>query len=139
MDYENINNFSERLKWARTQRGMTQEALAFKTGMSQTTIGNYESGVRGKRIAASKIKKLADALWVNYEWLLEGEGTAYIAKQELNQYKIQKDLAAWPFVTPKSKIEKLPPHFIKQIDKYMSDIVSLYERDKRYGPKDKEK
>ena len=137
MNPENLNTFPERLKWARTQRGMTQEALAFKTGMSQTTIGNYEAGVRGKRLDANKIKLLADALWVNFEWLLTGEGSAYLAKQELTQYKINKELSSWPFKTPKSKVEQLTPAFIKLIDKYIADVVEVWEKDDRYGPKDK--
>lgn len=136
MDYENLPTFSDRLKWARTKRGFTQESLALKTKMSQTTIGNYEAGARGKRIDATKIKLLADALWVNYEWLLLGEGTPDMARQELSQYKISKDLSSWPFSIPKNKVEKLPPHFIEQIDKFIESMVSLYEKDKRYGPKD---
>ena len=51
-----------KLKLLREKRKLTQEELAFKIGVAQTTIGNWE---RGKSIKIDIIPKLADELDVS--------------------------------------------------------------------------
>lgn len=62
----NVNTIGERLKWAREQRGMTQAALAKAAGVSTSTIGNLESGLREK---PRDFLAIAAALRVNPYWL----------------------------------------------------------------------
>jgi transcriptional regulator with XRE-family HTH domain len=38
--------FAQRLRELREQAGLTQESLAYKTGMSVSSIRNYEQGIR---------------------------------------------------------------------------------------------
>lgn len=66
-----MKNLAERLTWAREQKGLTQAALAKLVGVSQSTIGNLESGLRQ---SARKIANIALALDVDALWLAEGRG-----------------------------------------------------------------
>ena len=53
--------FGEKLRTARVQKGMTQDELARLTGVSMTTIGNYERG-KGYPKQREIYTKLAEAL-----------------------------------------------------------------------------
>lgn len=61
--------FASRLTIRREQIGLTQAQLAIKSGLSQATIGNLETG-RNK--GTKRILELAQALHVTPEWLLHG-------------------------------------------------------------------
>lgn len=67
----NVKTIGERIRWARDQRGLTQAALAAKAGVSQGTIGNAESGTRGK---PRELLKIARALMASPDWLESGRG-----------------------------------------------------------------
>jgi len=67
-----MNTLAERLTWAREQKGYTQDALAKKAGVSQSTIGNLESGLR---LTARKILDIANAVDVDPMWLANGQGS----------------------------------------------------------------
>ena len=69
---EKLHNLAERLKWARTQKDLSQEQLAKAAGVSQGTIGNLESGIRD---TARKITSIAAAAGVDPTWLAEGVGS----------------------------------------------------------------
>lgn len=60
---------AERLKEARTLRGLTQKALADLVGVSQAAIQKIETG---KASQTTKIIELANALNVRPEWLSNG-------------------------------------------------------------------
>lgn len=66
-----MRTLAERLTWAREQKGLTQETLGKLSGVSQSTIGNLESGIR---FSARKIVDIAKALDVDPMWLANGEG-----------------------------------------------------------------
>lgn len=55
----------EKLRELRETAGLTQSALASKTGLHIVTIGYYEIGKREPK--ATQLKLLADALGVNME------------------------------------------------------------------------
>lgn len=67
-----MNTLAIRLTWARTQKGLSQAELAKKSGVSQSTIGNLEAGIR---LTARNITAIATALDVNPVWLAEGKGS----------------------------------------------------------------
>lgn len=67
-----MKTFAERLVWARTQKDISQEELGKRVGVSQSTIGNYEAGLR---LNPRKINSLAEALEVSAKWLEEGIGS----------------------------------------------------------------
>lgn len=62
----------DRIKAERINKKMTQEDLAIATGLSVSSIGNYESGKRELRV--DKLMLFAKALGVSAEYLVNGEG-----------------------------------------------------------------
>lgn len=66
-----MQTLSNRLIEARTERGWSQQMLADKAGVSQSLIGNLESGVQR---GSTKLTKIADALGVSAHWLADGKG-----------------------------------------------------------------
>ncbi len=61
-------SLGDRLKRCRTQKKMTQQELADKTGYSRSSIINWERGTRTPD--ADVLKKLADALGVSVSYLM---------------------------------------------------------------------
>lgn len=68
-----IMNFAERLRQARIKRGYTQQQIADKMGITNSTYCGYETGKRQPDVA--KIKQLANILNVSGDELL---GTEFI-------------------------------------------------------------
>lgn len=66
-----MKTIAERLKHAREAKGWTQSQLAAASELSQSTIGNIESGAREGR---GSLPKLAKALSISHDWLADGEG-----------------------------------------------------------------
>lgn len=62
--------FAERLRELRKQKGLSQTELGERVEIHYTHIGRYERGV--SRPAADTLKRLADALGVSGDYLLEG-------------------------------------------------------------------
>ncbi|MFW0822449.1 hypothetical protein C0Q87_01360 [Klebsiella aerogenes] len=62
---------AERLKEARSKRGLTQKALGELVGVSQAAIQKIETG---KANQTTKLVEIANALGVQPEWLSSGEG-----------------------------------------------------------------
>lgn len=69
IDPRKLSTLAERMRWARERLRLTQDELAKLAGVSQSTIGNIESGERKK---AQAIVELALALQVTAEWLALG-------------------------------------------------------------------
>ena len=68
-----MDTFSHRLRNARMLQGWTQKDLAVASNLSQSAIGNYESGQR-LQPSSDALIKLTRALRVNPMWLSTGEG-----------------------------------------------------------------
>lgn len=68
-----MRTLAERLIWAREQKQLTQEGLAKLVGVSQSTIGNLEAGIRK---TTRSILEIAKALDVDPMWLQNGTGVA---------------------------------------------------------------
>ena len=93
--------FSERLKKIREQKGLTQEQLAQRSGLSRRMIQKYESGVARPRFDASE--KIASALEVPVSELL-GENGTLVAKA----------------------VEKYGSRGAKQAEELMSEVTGLF-------------
>jgi len=63
-----IDIFKERLKAARTLRGMNQAELAAKAGLPAASVSHFESGPR--KPSFDNLKSLASALDVTTDYLL---------------------------------------------------------------------
>jgi transcriptional regulator with XRE-family HTH domain len=70
---DRLDTFSHRLRNARVLQGWTQKDLAVASNLSQSAIGNYESGQR-QQPSSDALIKLARALRVSPMWLSTGEG-----------------------------------------------------------------
>lgn len=71
---DKLETLAERLAWAREKKELTQDALAKLAGVSQSTIGNLEAGIRD---SARKIAKMAEVLGVDALWLSDGKGEPF--------------------------------------------------------------
>ena len=68
-----LNNFCERLKYAREKKEITQDELSKKLGLDKNVqLSRWENGVRTPRLITAQ--KLAEVLNVRLEWLLHGTG-----------------------------------------------------------------
>lgn len=61
--------FGEKLKETRTQKGLSQEKLAFKSGLHRTYISDIERGARN--VSLVNIEKIAKALGISNSELLK--------------------------------------------------------------------
>lgn len=66
-----MNTIAQRLKAARLEKGWSQAHLAAEAGVSQSAIGNIESGLRQR---PREVVALARAVGVLPEWLETGSG-----------------------------------------------------------------
>ncbi len=62
--------FAQRLRELRKQKGLSQTELGQRAEVHYTHVGRYERGV--SRPGADTLKRLADALGVSGDYLLEG-------------------------------------------------------------------
>jgi transcriptional regulator with XRE-family HTH domain len=68
-----VKTFSQRVRLARMACGWTQKELASASGLTQSAIGNYESGQRIQP-PGDALLRLAEALSVAPLWLSQGGG-----------------------------------------------------------------
>lgn len=61
--------FGEKLKKIRTEKGLSQEKLAFKSGLHRTYISDIERGSRN--VSLINIEKIAKALEISNNELLK--------------------------------------------------------------------
>ena len=61
--------FGEKLKEIRIQKGLSQEKLAFKSGLHRTYISDIERGARN--VSLVNIEKIAKALGISNSELLK--------------------------------------------------------------------
>ncbi len=94
-------SFAERLRFARTLRGLTQSELAAACNISQSAIANYEAGTRQ---STKQIFRIANVLRVSAAWLAEGLEPMEFTAPELtpNAYRLDEQtgrhvLPSWPF------------------------------------------
>ena len=67
MKYKNVI-FAERLKSIRKERGLSQQVLGDKIGVSKATISKYENCINPPKLAHAKA--LADALNISFNYLI---------------------------------------------------------------------
>lgn len=60
---------AENLQERRESRGMTQQVLAEKIGVTQMAVSFFESGKKIPSVAV--LEKMADALGCSIDWLLD--------------------------------------------------------------------
>jgi len=82
--------FAQRLKKARTEKGLSQSELGDIVGIHYTQIGRYEN--KGAQPSADILAKIANALGISSDFLINGTtedlaGDTLKDKELLNQFK----------------------------------------------------
>jgi transcriptional regulator with XRE-family HTH domain len=79
------NDFGQRLRDLRTQRGFTQEQVASAASLTRSTISQWESGLVAK-VDAEPLLRVARYLGTSLDWLIEGRASA--AAEERAPYHV---------------------------------------------------
>lgn len=108
-------SIGERLRIARTKRGLTQEALAalVQAPLTQGAIAHIESG---RSESSRHIVWIAAALRVRAEWLVTGQGEMF------------EDEWPWPEIS-RDSISKLPTLVLEDIGDYIEMKLAKHGRD----------
>ena len=89
---DKFKTFGERLRELRKKAGLTQEELAYKVGVHETTIRGWETTKRLPH--ASELRKLAAILHVSEEELLNGvpDQTGWVLHVEIKNGSDKEEL-----------------------------------------------
>lgn len=82
-----------RIKLVRTDKGLTQAQLGELCGVSGEMIRQYEAGLRNPKLET--VKKIASALDVTYQYLLDLENDDMDVLNRLFGEKQMADIAFW--------------------------------------------
>lgn len=82
----NLPTLAERLKFARTNKGLSQKALGEAVGVSQAAIQKIETG---KARETTKLTELAMALDVRPEWLATGSGAQIVEPSNIRESSLK--------------------------------------------------
>lgn len=63
-----MENFSEKIRQLRIERGLSQNEVAKELGLARTAIGNYEQGIREPSLDG--LKKFCDYFDVSADYLI---------------------------------------------------------------------
>lgn len=107
-------SIGERLRIARTTRGLTQEALAnlVQTPLTQGAIAHIEGG---RSESSRHIVWIAAALHVRAEWLVTGKGEMF------------EEPWPWPTIS-RSAVAELPEHVQEDISDYIQLKLNKHAR-----------
>ena len=93
--------FSDKIKKARQERGLTQEQLGNMININKSSISRYEKGIQLPEL--ENIKKIARVLGISHQYLLEDEF--------MNEFVIEEGFVKVPVV---SKVKKGLPLLAKE-------------------------
>lgn len=94
--------FSLKLKELREEKGLSQQALAMKLNISQSTVGMWESGKREPNFET--VKQIADFFKVSVDYLLCRTDALY--SNPLDEQLSGIDFALWSETQDMSDAEK---------------------------------
>lgn len=101
---DELKSLGQRVAWARERLELSQEELARKAGVSQSTIGNIEAGIRAR---PRQLLELAKALNVTQEWLLTGTDTDALT--------VMQEPAPYLANAPLGDVERLLVQMFRQV------------------------
>lgn len=76
-----MSTMAERIRERRLARGMTQQELGARCGISAPSVNAWESG-KTTAITGANLLAAAKTLQVNPEWLLTGDGPADLSQSQ---------------------------------------------------------
>lgn len=83
---------NKRIRRARTQRKLTQAALALEVGVHRSAVAQWEQH-EGTTPGVVHLGRIADALHVSFEWLATGRGRMKIDAAHEPRERIPKEFA----------------------------------------------
>lgn len=111
-----------RVREARTESGMSQEALARRVGVSQGLIGQIETGInRGSKHLAA----IARTLNVSVDWLEMGKGEK---KRGGHAPSRGGPPDYWPFPISEERFKALPVTELNKIINYMEYVFYQWKK-----------
>lgn len=128
--------FGEKVKELRTRKGLSQEDLASKTGVTVRTVRNWETGGKYPR-SRDLYAKLADALGVSEEYL-RGEQELFLTRAA-EEYGTRGQRQAQAFLDSTRAMfagGDLSPEDIDMIGKHFMEMFwEAKENARKYTPK----
>lgn len=91
----------ERLRWLIEVHETTQTALAEETGLTQSAISNLVTD-SSRKPSAPSLLRIAKALRVNPQWILDGKGDPWSWRPIENAAQVEL-LDLWDQMTPESR------------------------------------
>ena len=104
-----MNTTGERIQEARKKKGFTQKELAEKIGVTEQTVGNYETDNRNPNL--DTLALIAKALGESLEFLYSGKKTSELLCKELQELvcnREEDELDGAVNVTPAPKTKQIP-------------------------------
>ncbi len=131
-----MEHFSDRLRYARTVRQLSQAELGRAAGLSQGAISSYETGTRKN---TTGLIQLAQALQVNPAWLITGTGTMEFDADPVTDHGAATRLqdvqrvpvsVTWPFTTIKpSEYWALPEAKRRVIEHTVAALIAAMHQE----------
>ena len=109
---EKLDGFAERIKALRKQKNLSQTELGQLAGLHYTNIGRFERGA--SRPSGDTLKRLADALGVTSDYLLEGS-TDEAAKAKFEDRELLQQF---------QEVERLPDEDKTVINKLLDAFLT---------------
>jgi len=109
---EKLDGFAERIKALRKQKNLSQTELGQLAGLHYTHIGRFERGA--SRPSGDTLKRLADALGVTSDYLLEGS-TDEAAKAKFEDRELLQQF---------QEVERLPDEDKTVINKLLDAFLT---------------
>jgi transcriptional regulator with XRE-family HTH domain len=109
----------QRMRRLRQSKGLSQEALGDRVGLSQRMVAYYE--IQGGVPSADLLRKLADALGVSTDLLLGRAPESHKAAPPTSNLRLLKRLM---------RVEELPPHERKVVLKMIDTMANEVRRRK---------
>ncbi len=112
----------EKIKFLRERRGYSLSKLERVSGVSDSYISDIETGKTGDDIKLDKIKKLAKALGVEVEFLINERAVSFDDLARANDYQLPEGVQSLiisseslPYLVLAKKLEKqkIPPEHIE--------------------------
>lgn len=107
-----------KIRYLREKKRLSQEELAHLVGVSQVTIGNWE---QGKSIRHEHIKRLAEALEIQMDYLLQEEKSNAVPTYNSAVYTPDKGFEI---------IIKAPNNFFEDLNRKMDFIITKFDATK---------
>ena len=113
-------NFSDRLKEARKNAGLTQAQLSEKLGITAQSYSQYETGKRNPKMET--LQKIAAALNIKLSELVPISDTLDWAVEKIEENRITREYSALDAAI-KENIDKMNESAKKKVYDYTEDLI----------------